>query len=430
MTTSIALRHTLRKIPELRSLTSEQLDSVMDQMVSKEYKAGEVLWRAGNHVDFLGVIQSGELSIEFRNNRSITRSARLTAGDYIKPRNLQHINLRSSVMARARSDVRLYVLRIEILSRIMPNLVFYDQNSFAPYNHLYLVWNRLWTVFVTLLILFLTQADLSRILSGILSIASSRTNANLYVYQDALGFLRLAETLDPDAAFAYNQEGYLWYQQNNSELAKAAYTNALVIDERNSPALNNLAALFYMEGQYQQSVTIQQKAVQSDPDRALIRYNFGLALASQDHNLEAVRQFKEATYIEPKWSLPYIQQAFIYLKLQDYMNAGTAASVAAQLDPAQQSAHLILAIALFNQNDNEGAIRSIEHALEISPADRVSLFYEALILRRLGEPADALLVLNQLFDSTDNSDEADRISAEITAIYLENPSLAIQGKEE
>lgn len=76
-----------------------------------------------------------------------------------------------------------------------------------------------------------------------------------------------------------------------------------------------------------------QKAVQNDPDSAIARYNLGLVLLAQGYNnIEALREFREASYIDPTWVLPYLQQSFIHMKMQDYINAEQAAHTAIRLD--------------------------------------------------------------------------------------------------
>jgi len=93
------------------------------------------------------------------------------------------------------------------------------------------------------------------------------------------------------------------------------------------------------------------------------------------------------------------------------------------LDPGQQSAHLVLAISLYEQSNNEEALTSIENALQIDTNNDVAGFYKALILSKLGEFEPALLILQQLLVSTDDPLQVSRITVEIEAIhqYLENP---------
>ncbi len=138
-------------------------------------------------------------------------------------------------------------------------------------------------------------------------------------------------------------------------------------------------------------------------------------MMKDNDSLEAIREFREASFINPTWVLPYVQQGFLYNQLGDYVNAAKAASTAVSLDPSQQPAHLILAIALHNQGLDQDALKAVEDALQITPEDRVSRFYQARILRNLGDFDGAVAILNQLLESADDPQEVSRINAEIEA---------------
>jgi tetratricopeptide (TPR) repeat protein len=139
-------------------------------------------------------------------------------------------------------------------------------------------------------------------------------------------------------------------------------------------------------------------------------------LLEQGYNAEALREFREVSYIDPKWVLPYLQQGFIYIQMQDYVNAEQAARTAIRIDFTQQPSHLILAIALFNQHKNGEALKYMESALQMTPDDGVAKFYKALILRDLGEYDAALIILQQLLGSSNDPLQISRITAEIESL--------------
>ncbi len=427
MATSVSLRRSLRKVPELRSLTASHLDVIISTMACKQYQPGDVLWRAGNKVDFLAIIQSGEIIVEYRINLTKAHSARLTAGDYFKPQGLSGSNNRSSVLARANTDVKLYVLPAEQLSKVQLKLPSSKNVPSSKHSHPGL-WRSLFHVLIVTLILFINRADVIRIITGAFSLKAYQEQAFIHNDQDFLQILKYTEVIDPEAVFAQNQMGMIWYQSNDLQLSQTAFRRALKIDQSNGPALNNLAVLDFLMGQALQAIEVQQRAVQQDPNRALMRYNLGVLLADRSLYTEAIREFKEANYIEPKWVLPYIQRGAIYIKMRDHRSAEEEARTAIGLDPQQQAAHLMLAIAQYNQNHEQEALKSIERAVQMAPQDPVSLFYKALILQRLGKSEVALQVLQQLLDLTTEPQEVTRIKTEIDAIhfYLMNVPSATQ----
>lgn len=423
MAASTALRRSLRRISVFRALSGRDLETVMDRMICKEYRPGDVIWRSRAQNDFFAVMQRGEVALEYRVPGSLVRSIKLSAGDYLLPRSLKIRHPHSTVIMRAIADSRLYILpkrQVELLWRKGSQAHTHPFPS-AP-AHQRIIWNSLWYASVAFLILFLTWNDVTRIVSGILYEVSTQTNDPAYDEQRSMTLLDYAETIDQGAAYAYTREGYLWFQRDNLPQAETAFQQALYLDQANAPALNNQAVTYFKSGLLPLAALYQQKAARNDPDNAVVKYNYGLVLLNDNEFTKALREFKEASFINPTWALPYIQQGYLYLQAGDFVNAERAARNAINLDSSQQSAYLILAIALHNQGLHQEALKSVDHALQMNPYDRVSGFYQARILMDLGEFERAFSTLNQLLETTEDPEEASRINAEIEAWhrYLQN----------
>ncbi|RPH62741.1 MAG: hypothetical protein EHM81_01600 [Chloroflexi bacterium] len=418
MSTSVSLRRSLRKIQTFRLLPRRDLETIIERMIYKEYKPGEVLWRTSAQTDFLGIIQRGDIVVEYRVNGSVIRSVKLSAGDFMLPRNLKGANTHSTVLTRAVTDVRLCVLRMDQIDILrskwsgadisLSQKIRYDQS---------LTWKMLWIAIVVCSIMFLSWNDMIRVASGILYSISDNASQSTYDDQRALELLKYAESIDPEAVFAHNREGYLWFQRKILPKAKEAFEQALEIDQVNGPVLNNLSVMYFATDQVSQAMAYQQRAVQNDPDSALVKYNMGVVLMKQNYNIDALREFKEASFINPTWALPYIQQGFLYTQAGDYVKSEDAARKAIKIDFTQKPAHLILAIALYNQDKSREALKTVEYILRIDPEDRISRFYMARILSDLGEFDAALLTLKRLLKSTTDPGQISRITAEIEAIH-------------
>lgn len=410
-------------------MSEQSLDAIIDQMICKEYLSGDVLWRTSAQLDFFGVIQIGEIMLEHRLNGSVIGSVKLTAGNYVLLPDLKNAKKRSFVLARAVTDVRLYVLRSNQFGTLRAKLpVPNDGLYLSPERFRFIPLRRLWIISVVLLAMLLVWNDGIRIISGFLYTAAKPESQTNSEYQKSLHLLNYVETLDQNAVFAYNQEGYIWFQQNDMQRAEAAFVSAINIDQNDSPTLNNMATIYFLTGRVPQSAVFLQKAMQKNPNSAIVRYNFGMALLQQGYNIDALREFKEANYINPTWALPYLQQGFIYIKMQDYANAEQAARTTIQIDDTQQSAHLILAIALFNQHKNREALKYVESALQVTPDDGVAKFYKALILKDLMEYDAAFLILQELLVSENDPLQKSRITTEIESLQYYFP--VIRRKEE
>ena len=418
MASSVSLRRSLRKIPAFRSLPRQELEKVVERLACKVYKPGDVLWRTSSQVDFYGILQTGEIVLEYRMNGALVRSTRLVAGDIVTPLNLQGASRRSVVLAYAATDVRFYVLRMEQTAALQSSLSNEDLASppkLPPRPSS--AWNMAWIAGVAILIMLLSWNDMTRIASGMLYLGSTYLPQTAYQNPKPIVLLEYARSVDSQAVFVQNREGYLWYQQNDLKNAQLSFGDAVSIAPDYGPALNNLAVTYFESGQSKQAEVLQFQAVKNDPDSAVTHYNLGLTLMKRPNNGVALQEFREASYINPAWVFPYIEQGFNYLQMQNYGSAERAAREAIKLDPSQGSAHLILAIALYCQDKNQEGLQAIQAALLIDPNDRIARFYQARILKNLGEFDSAALAFHQLLKSTNDQQEISQIESEIEALH-------------
>lgn len=426
MTTSVSLRRTIRKIPAIRSLPGHELDAVIDRMIYKEYKPGDVIWHVNAHANFLGIVQRGEIVVEHRISGSVIRSTKFSAGDIVRSRE-NGTHSRATVLARAVTDARLYAFNGEQAEIFLKSNTLRSnvQPGSMPRHNLYISWRKFWAVIVAVFIIILTWNDAMRIVSGVLYGMSGRLDQPANDYQRSMQLLGYIESVDQGAVFAYNREGYILFQSENLQQAEGVFIRALDIDQANGPVLNNLAVTYRQTEQIPQAVSYLRRAVQNDPDNAIVRYNLGIVLMEQDDFLEAIREFRQASYINSTWVLPYIQLGFLYLQTGDYANAEKSALTAIQLDPAQQPANLILGIALHNQGRDTEALEFLEKVLQVTPDDRVASFYKALVLRDMGELDAALSILEWLRQTSRDQEQVSRITAEIVVLNysLQNNSV-------
>ena len=421
MSTNASLRRSLRETPGLAALSSQALDRLIHQMDCKKYRPDDVLWRTGHNIDFLGVIQSGEVLVERHMKNQVIHSTRLQAGDVVKPGDLKCKENHSYILARAVTDVKFFVLQKEQIAEFQLALPILENISSSPSWNSRL--NILLIAMVIFTILIVCWKDLSRIASAGLFYISDQTKISSPDYLNSLRLLQYAKLADPTAAFPYNAEGDIWFGQNNLSRAEMALNNAIIIEQNNAYALNNLGVLYFKTENFQQALFNQRKAVQFEPNNPVVHYNLGVNLMQNQSVPEAIREFKEVSHIAPSWDLPYLQLAYLHIEMQDFDTAEQDAQKAINLEPAQQTSHLLLAIALYNQGRYQEALKSIEKALQINHDNDVARFYQVLVLIRIKKFDDALLILQQLLNSTDDQQKISRITAEINGLQrmMQNP---------
>lgn len=398
-------RRVLRRIPTLRNLSSRELEDVQKRMVYRSYDAGEVIWRTRGPLRFSGYIQSGEIELEYRVDGFLIRTIRLAAGDPLPPRLLRSRMSHATVIARAITDVRLKILP-------EPQLV---KPRIAISEPRWMYWLR--PVLLLLLVIVLARDDIARIASGLLYLTSTQFENAALQSPRSMSLLEAAQKVEPGAAFTYNEEGYLWFQQNQQSDAAAAFEAALAREPSSASALNNLGITYFSQGDLPKAARYLQQAVGQDPDNTITRYNLGILLMQLQDPSGAIRQFREAGFIDPKAASPPLQEAYLYQQIEDYADAEQRARLALELDPSLAPAHMLLGIALYNQGRESEALTSFTQALSLQPGNRTAAFYRALILGHLKEYAAALPVLQELLVSSKDLEESARILTEIDALY-------------
>ena len=404
MASTILERRVLRRIPMLRDLSSRELEDVQKRMVFRSYKAGEVIWRTRGPLRFSGYIQSGELELEYRVDGFLIRTRRLGVGHPLSPRLLRSPVAHEMVIARAITDLRLKILP-------EPRRVKPPATVSGPR---WIDW--LWPVLLLLLVIILAGDDISRIASGVFYLSSTQAEIAALQNPRSMSLLEAAQMVEPGAAFAYNEEGYRWFQQNHKGDAAAAFDAALATDPANAPALNNLGITYFSQGDLPQAERYLQQAVGQDPDNAIIHYNLGVLLIQLQDPSGAIREFREAGFIDPKAAWPPLQAAYLYQQMGDDADAEQRARLALQLNPSLAPAHMLLGIALYNQGREAEALPSFMQAQLLQPENRAAAFYQALILGHLRQYDTALPVLQQLLVSSTDPAESTRIQTEIDAL--------------
>lgn len=413
----MSLRKSLRNVPIFRSLPARELDAIAASLAWKQYEQGDCLWRKGTSLDFIGIIQRGEIVIRDESEGD-RQSSRLRAGSYFYPPGFGGEKEIAPGSAYAADQTDLYILRLEQLSGLRskcPTLVRTLPRSFDRSRSSRLSWAKLWIVAVVIVIFFLVWQDLIGVLSGLICLTADYM-LPFTGHHVAIALLECAAKIDDQAKYAYGTKGDLWNQLGEERLAMEAFTSALDNDKISAPVLNNLAVMYLDNGLNDQAVLFQQRASEVEPNEAIVKYNLGLMLLEGFRYQDAIRALREATCIAPYWALPYIHSSSIYLQMGKWADAEEAARTATRLDPAQRSAHLTLALALYQQDEKQQAFSSFSRAVEIDPEDVVARFYQALILRDLGDYDQALRHLELCLDLCTDPVQKRRITMEIYTI--------------
>lgn len=147
-----------------------------------------------------------------------------------------------------------------------------------------------------------------------------------------------ALSLNPDYPEAHNYLGTVYLDMERYEKAIEEFSHALtnVLYETPAVALNNIGWSYYKMGNNKKAVEHYNKALQKDPDTALIpiiHNNLGQARLDEYKLDEAILHFKRATEIAPSLAEPHYWLGICYMKKGLTMKASQAFKTVLIINP-------------------------------------------------------------------------------------------------
>lgn len=150
--------------------------------------------------------------------------------------------------------------------------------------------------------------------------------------QAGLGYLRQGDKkparrhfqkalkINKDSAGAYNGLAYLYWMENNAELAESNFERALSIDPGFSQARNNYGTFLFSQQRYS-AAEEQFEKVSKDyeyDNRYVGLLNLGRTQAKLGKQDKAVDSLKQVLGINSQVAAPYLELADIYFDQKDY----------------------------------------------------------------------------------------------------------------
>jgi tetratricopeptide (TPR) repeat protein len=191
---------------------------------------------------------------------------------------------------------------------------------------------------------------------------------------NAIEVLQKRVDVSPNNAEAHRKLGEALLQQNLSDEALAEFLVALLIDPKSGQTYAGIGQLHLQRGRYADAAAASRRAVDLDPGNRVARYSLGAALlrlgqtaAGQKEILEFERLQAEArVHEEREWELRLIRQAAsASLDKGDYAKVAEYLRQAINYSPDDASAHISLGVVLKRLGQHADAIESFHKALEL-----------------------------------------------------------------
>ena len=186
------------------------------------------------------------------------------------------------------------------------------------------------------------------------------------------------------------QKGIACHQQGNFSEARRCYEKILARRKRHPDALHLLALIHCEEQKWKDAERGIRQAIRIAPKVAIYYNSFGEILRRQGRYEEALKQFENATVLDPKQWQAHGNMANAYLKLGDLDGCDHSLQVAQSLAPQEYSLKVTQGQLFLEREEFDQAALSLQEALQINPKSWEAYNNLSIALRNKGANADAV----------------------------------------
>ncbi len=165
-------------------------------------------------------------------------------------------------------------------------------------------------------------------------------------YSDAAYYLELSLKMNPDDVEARYHLGRVRYQQNQFDLAIAAFQEVIKRDPGNVKAFDNLGLSLEAKNQVEAATVAYKKAIELDAAATSHSeqpyLNLGVLLSKSNRFDEAIPQLARAAEIAPSEFKVHYEMAKAFFDCTQWEPARQQAEEAVKLNPKDSSSHYLL----------------------------------------------------------------------------------------
>ena len=213
------------------------------------------------------------------------------------------------------------------------------------------------------------------------------TTDTITINLDDLNLDNITDDAQPD----FLQQGVDLYQRGDLQGAVRAFEQEVAVNPGNATAYNNLGFMYYQQQRWEESIAACQKAVELKSDYAEAYWNMGFVYEQQGQYLEAVLAVEKGIGFSPGNSGMYSNLGNMYARLERYEDAANAFQNAVLFNPEDAIAYNNLGVARFQTGDFEDAVEAFRRSVEIVPQYEEAKRNLEMALSRV-DPLDGLRI--------------------------------------
>jgi tetratricopeptide (TPR) repeat protein len=186
--------------------------------------------------------------------------------------------------------------------------------------------------------------------------------------------LQQAIQLDGRLVPALNQLGLLDLEDGKVEDAEKRFKTALSLDPESAEAQSSLGVIYGRQGKSKEAEQFFRRAIENDPHYAQAYVNLGLILAGQDRLTEAEKEIQNAVRIAPEYQRALMALGMVQARLGRHDLAVENLRKVVAADPKSSEAHVNLGIALADGFNLEEALAQFSESVRLAPNSPIARY--------------------------------------------------------
>jgi tetratricopeptide (TPR) repeat protein len=366
----------LKKIGLFTELPAKRLDFLASKLKKQAFGPGEQIIRAGRSGRFLGIIESGEVTLEMGPGQSLTASSGQVFGSEMllkgKP---------SEFTITARADTIIWVLDRSDWQAPSP-----PRPKYRPMLH---VKKAVWITLVVTLALAISLITLG---PSLLDWANNTLPDRMVEKgraDQAEDYLQFAVRLQPRSARLYGILGDILVLQEKDQKAIEIYEQALILDEYLPWIHNNLGVVLMRGDEIELAVEHFQSAIDLNPLNTTSYRNLGNAYYTEEKWGFAAVAYQEALELDFTLSETKAAWAGLILNERRLVEARLVWEDVLRTDPRHALALQGLGVVSLLEEDPGVAMLYFDAAQYLDPNDINMHLYIGMALEAMDRPSEA-----------------------------------------
>ncbi len=215
-------------------------------------------------------------------------------------------------------------------------------------------------------------------------------------YADAMAQYNRALQFDPANVHAYVGRAYAHVSLGEWDAALADADRAIALDPQSGAAHGARGWVHESKGDWDGAHADYDKAIECQPNGAVFYAHRGWVRFHQHEPDGAMRDLDQALKLAPHLALGYHERAWLKMENDDLPGALEDEDAAVEFAPRNAACYLRRADFRLQADDTDGALADAKEALTLEPRSAEGLYWEAVALRRNGDPAGSVLALDQI----------------------------------